>query len=97
VSACHSAQCGSADHWFGSRVVQEGGVSGVARVIRELRARIVASHHRAELLTQAAAEYPGMQWSVHDPAVAVPLNGASFPSRRLEALRPRRQNLGTQR
>lgn len=55
--------------------VQEGGVSGVARVVRELRARIVASHQRAELLTQAAAAYLGMQWSNHEPAVAVPLNG----------------------
>jgi hypothetical protein len=57
--------------------VQEGGVSGIARVVRELRARIVASHQRAEILTQAAAAYAGMQWSIHEPAVAVPLNGLS--------------------
>lgn len=52
-------------------------MSGVARVIRELRARIVASHQRAEILTHAAAAYSGMQWSIHKPAVAVPLNGLS--------------------
>eukprot|EP00976_Prorocentrum_cordatum_P000451 9155-Prorocentrum_minimum.AAC.2 len=53
-------------------LLQEGGMRGLARVVREVRARVVAQQHRHQLLSSAAKQY-SVIWTESSPTVTVQL------------------------